>query len=294
MNYVLVGIAGSIREQAQDLLTYHFPVVRDEEGNLYTPRRENWGPADLRLINERDHKFVTFFEEEQLQYVASGIVVFVVGATFYNRCSRIAELKDFSDVFHAWDVLVGPFSWRSGTREEFGRLNRRMLDALERPFYESLFARDGGRFIGDGERIFWVLERLSDVPDEVSLLLRGLFYRERRDLTKYELVRQLAAVQHYAGEEDFDKAVEDRVAWLSKTRLREEEYGTDPKHGDQNVIAHFWPEHVGSSSAEYLDALSVKVGAYKHRYSFLLEPHFPSIFWRIPTSARDPRFDPKE
>lgn len=294
MNYVLVGIVGSIREQAQDLLTYHLPVVRDDEGHLYTPDRETWGPADLRRIRESDYKFVTRFEDEQLQYVPNGVVVFVVGATLYNRCSRIDELKEFSDVFHAWDILGGPFSWRSGTREEFGRLNRRMLDALERPFYESLFARDGGRFIGEAERIFWVLERLSDVPDEVTLLLRGLYYHERRDLTKYELVRQLATARQYANAEAFDKAVEDRVAWLSGTRLREE-VESELKQSAPNMLAHLSPGHSSpGSTASYLGALSVNRDAYKIMYDLLLESRRTSAYGRIPTSARDPWVEPKE
>lgn len=294
MNHVLVGTVGSIREQAQDLLSYHLPVVRDDEGRLFTPVREDWSQADLRPIDERDHKFVTFFEDEQLQFVRSGTIVFVVGATFYNRCSRIDELKEFSDVFHGWDVLVGPFSWRGGTREEFGRLNRRMLAALERPFYESLFARDGGRFIGEAERIFWVLERLSDVPDETTLLLRGLYYHERRDVTKYELVRQLATVHHYATAGEFDSAIEERINWLSKSRLREE-VGSVRKHDERYMLVHPSPGHSSPAYTEgYLEALSVKQGGYKLMFDLMLEPHLPSLLRKVPVSARDPWVDPKE
>ena len=286
MRYVLVGIVGSVTEQAQDLLTYHLPVLRDDEGQLFTPTREDWTSADLQPIDVQDHKFLTFIDEEQLQFVPTGVVIFVAGATFYNRCSRIDELREFSDVFHGWDILAGPFSWRCGTREEFGRLNRRMLDALETPFYEALFSSNSMRFMGEAERIFWVLQRLSDLPEADLLLLRGIYYHERRDATKYELVQQLAAARYYTDAETFDEAVEQRLRWLSRSRLREEAVTSSSASealADTNeLMAHLRSAYTGN----YIDMFSARV-KYRLLLASTREPLVLPAFGKLPSLPSD-------
>lgn len=222
MSLILVGMVGTLREQAQDLLTYHFPVIRDDSnGKFYVPTQEVWTPDDLRPMRDGDQKFLTMLNEEHQEIIRPGQLVFVVGATFYNRCSRIGELTKFSDGFQSWEILSGPYSWRPGTREEFGRLNANMLNVLLPAFYRSLFSPFNGGFIGDPERYFWILERLSAVPESDTLLARAIYYRERRDADRYELVVEWSRVHGYESRLDFEDAVERRVGWLRETRLED-------------------------------------------------------------------------
>lgn len=280
----LAGMVGATQEQAQDLLTFHLPVLENEVGELLTPTREKWREGDLRPIRARDQKFITRFDREQLQLVQEGCIVFVVGATFYNRCSRIEELREFSDGFHSWEILTGPFSWRAGSREEFNRLNNRMLDALEAPFYEALFGRAGDRFVGDAERLFWVLERLSDVPQNVTLLMRGLYYRERRDVTRYELLSQLAATESYGNVSAFKSAVEERAEWLSRARLHElpAKSASDTRPRPEMLASATYHQRLTSPVSQILGMrLRAEVAGVAHRQ--------PAEFWTSLLTERLPK-----
>ena len=105
--FTLVGMVGALREQPQDLLTYHLPVLRFEDGSLWTPLREEWGPEDVRPVPPRDEKFLTLLDPNQTQLVDPGTLVFVVGASFYNRCSRIEALRDKGGVDRGVEALEG-------------------------------------------------------------------------------------------------------------------------------------------------------------------------------------------
>lgn len=204
---------------AEDTLTYHRPVV-EYLGRPHVSMRVNWTLDDLVPLPDSDSARIQRLPEPRSLEV--GQVVWLVGATLYNRCQRLRGAQPMADEFARWRLFRGAFNYRFATFDSIVTIARSWFrDILRHRLYIALYSPP---FLDRGVASDYLrtIEALPLEPGDRVWLLVGLYYREVRDDERYALARQLAVLDGVCeGPDEFDQIVEDRANWLRKERLFE-------------------------------------------------------------------------
>ena len=232
-------IVGFVGEYAggSDLLECMRPVL-DIDQSLYVASKDDWKMDDLRPVTPSSRQYLNL----GLGPVEArpGDCVWLAGARFVYAITAARRLRAY---FSAWGKYRGGFTFDVGSTQGFEALCRLLYAEGKVAFLNSLY---------DRSEIESVAEDLVDAISSLllphdqdrceRLVLEGLYYRERRDYERLELVREFAVDEGLLTDaKAFDDAVSKLNEQCKEPRLREDRrFRKDP-----------WPE-IPESEFSYL------------------------------------------